>query len=97
MQFFYNEYVLLLQQEKCSILFKNKRVQDFPVGSGLKNKPANAGDTGLIPGPGRSHMPQGNSARAPQLLSLCLRAEEPQLLEPEHSTAHAPRRERPLQ
>ena len=25
-----------------------------------KNPPANTGDTGLIPGPGRSHMPWGN-------------------------------------
>ena len=25
-----------------------------------KNPPANAGDMGLIPGPGRSHMPQSN-------------------------------------
>ena len=28
---------------------------DFPGGSGLKNPPVNAGHTGLIPGPGRSH------------------------------------------
>ena len=26
----------------------------------VENLPANAGDTGLIPGPGRSHMPQDN-------------------------------------
>ena len=26
----------------------------------VKNPPANAGDTGSIPGPGRSHMPQSN-------------------------------------
>ena len=30
----------------------------FPGGSVVKNPPANAGDTGLIPGPGRSHMLQ---------------------------------------
>ena len=29
----------------------------FPGGLGVKNKPASAGDMGLIPGPGRSHMP----------------------------------------
>ena len=29
----------------------------FPGGSGVKNLPANAGDTGSIPGPGRSHVP----------------------------------------
>ena len=28
-----------------------------PSGSGVKSLPANAGDTGPIPGPGRSHMP----------------------------------------
>ena len=29
---------------------------DFPCGAVDKNLPANAGDTGWIPGPGRSHM-----------------------------------------
>ena len=29
---------------------------DFPGGAVFKNPPANAGDTDLIPGPGRSHM-----------------------------------------
>ena len=28
--------------------------RDFPGGAVVKNLPANAGDTGLIPGPGRS-------------------------------------------
>ena len=28
----------------------------FPGGAVVKNLPANAGDTGLSPGPGRSHM-----------------------------------------
>ena len=28
----------------------------FPGGAVVKNQPANAGDTGSIPGPGRSHM-----------------------------------------
>ena len=36
----------------------------------VENLPANAGDTGSIPGLGRSHMPQSNWAREPQLLSL---------------------------
>ena len=30
----------------------------FPGGSVVKNPPANAGDTGLIPDLGRRHMPQ---------------------------------------
>ena len=33
---------------------------DFPGGAVVKNPPANAGDTGLSPGPGRSHMPRSN-------------------------------------
>ena len=33
---------------------------DFPGGAVVKNLPANAGDTGLSPGPGRSHIPQSN-------------------------------------
>ena len=33
---------------------------DFPGGAVVKNPPANAGDMGLSPGPGRSHMPWSN-------------------------------------
>ena len=35
----------------------------------VKNRPANTGDTGSIPGLGRSHMLWSNKAHAPQLLS----------------------------
>ena len=42
-----------------------------------KTLPVNAGDTGLIPEPGRPHMPQSNQAPASQLLSLCSRAHKP--------------------
>ena len=48
----------------------------------VKNPPANAGDMGSIPGPGRSHMPWSSQAHAPQLLNLCSRAREPHLLKP---------------
>ena len=34
--------------------------QDFPGGAVVKNPPANAGDAGSSPGPGRFHMPQSN-------------------------------------
>ena len=34
-------------------------LEDFPDGPVVKNSPANAGDTGLIPGLGRAHMPWG--------------------------------------
>ena len=36
----------------------NNKERDFPGGTVVKNLPANAGDTGSSPGPGRSHMPQ---------------------------------------
>ena len=62
---------------------------DFPGGTVVKNLPANAGDTGSSPGQGRSHMPQSNWACAPQLLSLCSRAREPQLLRPPATTTEA--------
>ena len=36
----------------------------FPAGPGAENLPCGAGDTSLIPGPGRSHMPRGNCPQA---------------------------------
>ena len=45
----------------------------------VKNLSANAEDTGLVPGLGRSHMPLGIKACA-QLLSPCSRVHERQLL-----------------
>ena len=35
-------------------------VRDFPGGTVVKNPPGNAGDMGLSPGPGRSHMLRSN-------------------------------------
>ena len=76
----------------------------FPGGAVVKNPPANAGDTGLSPGPGRSHMPQSNKTHAPQQLSLHSRTQKPQLLSPCATTteacaprAHALLQEKPLQ
>ena len=43
-----------------SKIIHKKQTQDFPGGAVVKNPPANAGDMGLSPGPGRSHMPQSN-------------------------------------
>ena len=34
--------------------------QGFPGGAVVKNPPANAGDTGSSPGPGRSHVPRSS-------------------------------------
>ena len=43
---------------------------DFPSGPVVENLPADAGDTGLIPGLGGSRMTQSNQAHVPQLLKL---------------------------
>ena len=69
----------------------------------VNHLPAMAEDMGSIPGLGRSHMPLSHKACVLQLLILCSRAQELQLLSP-HTTATkgcAPRagapQERPLQ
>ena len=84
------------------IILKN-HTEGFPGGAVVRNPPANAGDMGSSPGPGRSHMPWSNSARAPQRLSLRSRAHEAQLLSPRATTTEAcaprvraPQQERPL-
>ena len=41
-------------------LASQKCLQGFPGGAVDKSPPANAGDTGSIPSPGRSYMPRGN-------------------------------------
>ena len=61
---------------RCSEL----RFQTSLVAQWLRNLPDNAGDAGSSPGVGRSHMPRSSWACVPQLLSLCSRAREPQLL-----------------
>ena len=43
-----------------SLLFKKPSNGDFPGGAVVKNPLTNAGDTGLSPGPGRSHTPRSN-------------------------------------
>ena len=63
-------------------IFSLKKSQDFPGSAVVKNLPANAGDTGLSPGPGRSHIPRSNYwAHVPQLQSPCATTTE----------AHTPR------
>ena len=82
---------VLGENEKCVFDFylKNQGEGDFPGGAVVKNLPASAGDTGSIPVLGRSHMPQSNKACAPQLLSLCSRAHEPQQLSSHTATTEA--------
>ena len=56
-QLIYNKGGKNIQWEKVSSI---SGAGDFPGGTVVKNPPANAGDTGSIPGPGRSHMPRSN-------------------------------------
>ena len=60
----------------------------------VKNLPASRRDTGLVPALGRSHMPWGNYAWAPQLLSLLSRAHEIKLLKHTCPRAHALQQEK---
>ena len=59
-----------------------------------KNPAANAGNTGLISGPERIHMPWGNKVHVPRLLSLHSRALQQQLLKPVHPSTGAQRQEK---
>ena len=78
---------------KLEVMIKRESLRDLPGGSVVNNPPANAGDTGSTPGPGRSHMPRSIEARVPQQLSLRSRAHESQLLSRCTTTAeaHVPR------
>ena len=69
--FFVNEATFLksLFKHILNFTYKNKllvsfclkhQLWGFPGGSVVKNPPANAGDVGLIPGLGRSHMAWSN-------------------------------------
>ena len=70
---------------------------NFTGGTVDKNPPASVGDTGSIPGLGRSHMLWSNYAPLPQLLNLGSRAWELQLLQPLYPRAGALQQEKPLQ
>ena len=52
--------------------------RDFPGGTVVKNLPANAGNMGSSPGPGRSHVPR-RTPRAAEQLSQCATTTEPAL------------------
>ena len=45
-----------MKDAKITYMTQSESVLGFPGGLVVKNPLANAGDTGLIPGPGRSHM-----------------------------------------
>ena len=61
--------------------YRRRNAKDgFPGGSVVRSLPANLGDMGLIPHLGRSYMMWNSEACVPQLLNLCSRAWELQLL-----------------
>ena len=71
----------------CSLLTSlRKENRGFPGCVVVKNLPARAGDTGLIPGPGRSNVPLSNQGRVPRLLSALSGAPPPRAAatEPAH-------------
>ena len=80
-------------QINCTrIYLKQECFGDFPGGAVVKNPPANSGNIGSSPGPGRSHMSWSNWARAPQLLSLGATTTEARV-----PRSHAPQQEKPRQ
>ena len=50
----------LIDAKKTFDKIQNGNSWDFPGGAVLKSSPANAGNTGSSPGPGRSHMLRSN-------------------------------------
>ena len=55
----HGKYNFISRIKITTMLFK-KQARGFPGGAVVENLPANAGDTGLSPGLGRSHMPWSN-------------------------------------
>ena len=53
-------YKQLIQLNNKKTTQSKNGQKDFPGGTVVKNPPANAGDMGPSPGPGRSHMPRSN-------------------------------------
>ena len=51
---YFRKYTCILQENL------NGTERDFPGGPVVKDPPANTGDRGWIPAPGRSHMPWGS-------------------------------------
>ena len=49
-----------LKKWQICMFLKNKDFHGISLGSVVKNPPADAGDTGSIPGPGRCHVPHSN-------------------------------------
>ena len=81
-----------MRRREISVSKSKETIENFrtslvvPV---VKNLPANTGDMGSIPGPGRSYMLQGNWASAAQLL-------QPARLEPVLYSKRSRRNEKPV-
>ena len=73
-----------------SLKNKSDGFEDFPGGAVDRNLPVNAEGMGSIPGLGRFHMLQSNSACVLQILSMCVRAREPHLLKLAYSRVPKP-------
>ena len=56
----YKENYFLSREKPITLLSIKQNTGNFPGGAVVKNPPANAGDTGSSPDPGRSHMLQSN-------------------------------------
>ena len=52
--------VLKCKMSHSDNISRSSETWDFPGGPVVDSLPANAGDMGSIPVPGRSHMPRGN-------------------------------------
>ena len=70
-------------------------MEGFSGGTVNNNPPYNARDTGLIPGPGRAHMPWSSQARAPERLSPHAATTEALTLEPVLHSKRSHRNEKP--
>ena len=70
------------------------REAGFPGGSMVKNSPVNAGDTGSIPGLGRSHMPWSNYAHVTTTEAHDPRASASQPEKPWQWETHTPQLEK---
>ena len=57
-EFPYDSAIPLLRYVPKRTANTKTHMRELPGGAVVKNLPANAGETGSIPGPGRSHMPR---------------------------------------
>ena len=57
---FYSRHSIVSWAENIRHLTLKNKNRGFPGGAVVENLPADAGDTGLSPGLGRSHMPWSN-------------------------------------